>query len=1363
MPEEKKKESFTFSDKIKNTQANKRESKSFANLFTSKIGSDGKPRQTLFERTKRDAPFFIAAMVALLLLPFLYKYSGQVEDDTPMITPGYEDAIVNPDRSGFDFGADPDGQISQLSGRDSMDLIVGFGKHRGEEESEDSLADIYRSGLSDSSAASYKRSDMDEEENTTNIYKYRKQAPAQTRAAFRRAATKIGNLKPGGLTGRGGSGLKVGNWGGGLKAAAQKVRGPGQVNSTKPVSLQPLQAAGKPSRSYFGQGAAQEARRSKDAMSKGNAMQALMDAQMKPVEPGRIGGLASGDFGGPGGGNGNLQRNFAYNGKEPWWWDLMKTRSQMEWEAHFKRKWKYIDALDDTLINIGKGLLNCLITGNSDGDPDTFLGTGGGAGGKDPTCCGKKKNKIGALIKQQTGLEFGKEGCNNYKTLVETQGGKCPGGWDAGHGGGDQRLNGWQVRGQCLGIAVGKYTSGTTELAELSSCENMVNKFYQVTPSGEARGWNTYIYVVARNYMPETSKALAKVVGNGAAVAHHYLCTDDSDSLQFGSKASAGASVTGTPQSFNDTDRTKANNTKYGKKTSDQYRKNREREMLADMYNINPESEQHACVIYVQRGDTFNYRNFQTTMIERFRELLEEQGEPGDLDVQARKAFTQLDLMFIESVATKDTLSRKQIIPTWLGGKSGHYVRLPMMYWRFYDAYVRHKGTTSRKVGGKDNVDNRDYRVEGADYVQGETCYFNDSVSITCEDNDKNEAPVGTVTFKQGYKGQDKGSGSAGDVTVVAQYLPLNGTKGQGIEQRFYPPAAGAGQEFKYPFEKIITVQTNDKGAVTSSTTVATSDLQGSVRWTLLRGGQAVDVAECRYNMAGNTATPTVVKKGTPPQVDDCNPMESEECCTKTLGKYGYKWDPTKKCYDPKAASCDPMESEECCTKTLGKYGYKWDPTKKCYDPKADCDPMESEECCTKTLGKHGYKWDATKKCYKDPATPVVRTNPGQTDPNDPTGKTRLAQLISQVPATATDRKVFDSEGKLQMEQLFGATKLVRGTDTQHCATKDPIAMDSQAAMDFVNKVIKAYNAKYPNAPIQAKVTYGPAAPEGADAEGFPTDGEFIDALNIAANSGIAGMPKTVPAAAVCELGRDMVRMSVDPHTKSVTYKGKYSSPYDGTVGKIGDEQFHNDLGAFLVYIGPQAMLYPAKYVVTEGECDMRFMSAAETPCKRLEGLPGHFHYNNYGTYTPIAAGTWGSPSGFAASLRQAGLDELNSNPPLAGLASSTMAGLAYADCGKAGHNCASRSDQYKKAIALLVGEREDFEPWQGNACTAFYGGNGPEIKVEDVLKYVSLACEKGLDVKPHGVGSAEPNGGNTHNVHGQTNNYVSPTTPKQK
>ena len=280
MPEEKKenkaaaKDSFTFSDKIKNSKP--AASKSFANRISSKIGSDGKPKKTLFERTKRDAPFFIAAIVALLLLPFLYKYSGSVDEDPTMVTPATEDTLFDPNRSGFDGIGDPEGQIAQLSGRDSMDLIVGFGNKQ--EEVSDELPirnDFERSGLDEDYGST---NNTAKEYNEKNVYRYKKHAAPATKAAFKK--TNINPLRGAGLTSRSGGKLGVGMWGGGLKKAADKVKADAPKSSPKPVSLQPLQAAGKPSRSYFGQGAAAEARRSKDAMSKANAMQALMDAQM---------------------------------------------------------------------------------------------------------------------------------------------------------------------------------------------------------------------------------------------------------------------------------------------------------------------------------------------------------------------------------------------------------------------------------------------------------------------------------------------------------------------------------------------------------------------------------------------------------------------------------------------------------------------------------------------------------------------------------------------------------------------------------------------------------------------------------------------------------------------------------------------------------------------------------------------------------------------------------------------------------------------------------------------------------------------------------------------------------------------------
>ena len=414
------KDSFTFSDKIKNSKP--MGSKSFANRVSSKIGSDGKPRQTLFERTRRDAPFFIAALVALLLLPFLYKYSGQVSEE-PMVTPGSEESVFDPERYGFDTATgNPDGQIAQFAGRDSLSLIkMGDDTSASDEITNDSIPSHDGYDASQESSTS-----TEVEENNTNIYK-RAAAPA-TRAAFRRAATKINPLSSAGLTSRGGSRLGVGMWGGGMKTAARKVGASGPRNSPKPVSLQPLQAAGKPSRTSFGNGSAAEARRSKDAMSKANAMQALMDAQMKPVQPGKIGGLGGGSFG-PGGGKGNLDRKFTYNGKEPWWWDMMKTRAQKEWEAEFNRKWDWIKWKDQMLQGFLNGIFSCLATGTDDWSMGKMFGAAADAG-KEPTCCGVKQENWEGFA--GVGVPFNPTTCKGFKKKPEYKD-ACASGWDDGN------------------------------------------------------------------------------------------------------------------------------------------------------------------------------------------------------------------------------------------------------------------------------------------------------------------------------------------------------------------------------------------------------------------------------------------------------------------------------------------------------------------------------------------------------------------------------------------------------------------------------------------------------------------------------------------------------------------------------------------------------------------------------------------------------------------------------------------------------------------------------------------------------------------------------------------------------------------
>lgn len=489
------KDSFTFSDKIKNSKP--MGSKSFANRVSSKIGSDGKPRQTLFERTRRDAPFFIAALVALLLLPFLYKYSGQVSEE-PMVTPGSEESVFDPERYGFDTATgNPDGQIAQFAGRDSLSLI----KMGDDTSASDEITNDYIPSHDGYDASQESSTSTEVEENNTNIYK-RAAAPA-TRAAFRRAATKINPLSSAGLTSRGGSRLGVGMWGGGMKTAARKVGASGPRNSPKPVSLQPLQAAGKPSRTSFGNGSAAEARRSKDAMSKANAMQALMDAQMKPVQPGKIGGLGGGSFG-PGGGKGNLDRKFTYNGKEPWWWDMMKTRAQKEWEAEFNRKWDWIKWKDNLLKTWLAGAFNCLVTGDEDGAMGKVFGAAKGAGNADK--CGKYTAESWAKCERCRSFgEFGKDACHGLFNYKGDDGQKDP--WSGGNQN-SESLGFFSQRIDCLsnglGGAFGKMWSklfgknkGT--FAEAGDCNTFAKDGIYTADfdsTKDAGKWTVFHYVV---------------------------------------------------------------------------------------------------------------------------------------------------------------------------------------------------------------------------------------------------------------------------------------------------------------------------------------------------------------------------------------------------------------------------------------------------------------------------------------------------------------------------------------------------------------------------------------------------------------------------------------------------------------------------------------------------------------------------------------------------------------------------------------------------------------------------------------------------------------------------------------------------
>lgn len=877
MPEEKK-EKFTFSDKIKASKP--AGSKSFAKP-ASKIGKDGKPKQTLFERTRRDAPFFIAALVALLLLPFLYKYSG-TSNEEELTIPVSEENIFNPDHFGFDtaFTEDPDGQIAQLSGRDSLSLIRGFGSGDEDNFGRDDLDfdassaagyDYNADAEGKYAAAHHESSDMDIEENTTNIYKRR--AKKGTRAAFRRAATKIGNLSPAAMRRPGGAPFNVRNWGGSMKTAAQKVKPTTPTEGPKPVSLQPLRA--KSGRSSFG-GTGKAGRASRAALGKADARQALRDANVKPVEPTRVGGLDMFSMG-PGGGGGRLERNINIGkGQEPWWWDMMKTRMQKEWEKRFERKWKWIDWADQIAMNILKGLINCLITGDSDGDVDFFFGSGGGAGGKAAKCCGvaadgwkQELAEIGASALTESSCKTilkKKYGDAKYKEACGADF------WEKGSSAGGGRVGFFGQRLKCLGVNVGLYGSGELRLKGAGlDCANMPD--YRVVPSGEALKWNIYTYVVVRNYFPDNLKAKfpALTVKDGAQ--KNLLCAPGNSSLNHAKIATGAGHVDSQKDSAMQQIITQ---TRATDNVPEEQQKIRTR-----ILEVDQEALKDACVMAVAQGSYLSYEAVKNAIIDRFKEL----GNGKVSDDEAVQAFYQLDLMFAGSFAAKDKLAYAQ----WF--ESGHNIRtmLPLPYWEFENAYILHKKTTHKLDGSRDKVyKKKRWRMEGVDMIRGPICYYDNSIQLECVEE---EMPQVRVRFGEGYKGLDKRDITADseikNIDVTAKFIPLNAS--DGTEQpldRQTPQVTPDGKGLIYTFGFAINQDKTAKDELKNQI--------GNIVYKVYRKGathvdsshtgieekNAVYTLKCPYNMSGDVPQPSLPETQT-----DCTNGQTQEQMVDRQGK----------------------------------------------------------------------------------------------------------------------------------------------------------------------------------------------------------------------------------------------------------------------------------------------------------------------------------------------------------------------------------------------------------------------------------------------------------------------------------------------
>ncbi len=856
-----KKEAFTFSDKIKNS---KPAFNPFARRVSSKIGANGKPKKTIFERTKRDAPFFIAALAALLLLPFLYKYSGSIEE-TGIITPGSADTVFDPYRDGIGgaFLDDPDGAIAQYTGRDPLSLIQGFGSPAPEDDFSGDIVDYrVQDGLDDNYTPA-RPSDSP-----------RAYAPAATRAAFQRQATKINELGSAGLNLRGGAGVPFRFGGASLKRAAQADSAGAPKQGTKPVALQPLRAADSPSRSYFGQPGAAQARASREAMGKTNAAQAVRDAMFNPARTSAgVGGLGSGTFA-PGGGAGQINHTLDFKGITPWWWDMMKERSQEAWRwKYFLWRKNFTEALVKSLGELAglfaKNMGCCLLTGNQDCDMDTFLGASPENSTAD-TCCGIKASSWTPGMVATYG-EFGEASCKAFKEQGKTDKNfQCPdGGWKAGRKY-TKKQNFFQVRGACLGaVGLGSdYGQGTPSLKLVPDVGDCValnrTRNYSVKPEGEAMKWHIYHYLVTRNYVPVTLDDGTKYVNlcdqqtpyeisKNRAAALAMIQNADSDSWDDAQKIdkeieALEKQIKGyAADDPNRANLQKALNQRYADlelRFSEAVKK-----VKGDSRHFNnPVNEDFsdACVVYVSESNTLHWdTDVQTTMVKLLSKLIKQRGLATD-DVQvaelATKAFKQMDWAFIESFASKYELAYKPD-------------DLPMPYWQFFDYYLMRRG--DNKV-----IADRKFRQEGIDSVPGERCYFDNAVKFYCEDTEgEDTAAKAVLSFTEAYQGG--GEQNAADVSVTAAFAPLDGSAGAVNEQKVRGTEQSDGSfVYSYTNPKWFSqdqVQQNGAG-----------EKAGVVTWRLYRGGQAVKTVSCDYH---NEGSEPMVETVQPPQVEP-NPSE---------------------------------------------------------------------------------------------------------------------------------------------------------------------------------------------------------------------------------------------------------------------------------------------------------------------------------------------------------------------------------------------------------------------------------------------------------------------------------------------------------
>ena len=515
------KESFTFSDKLR-----KSKSVPLSKRLPSIVGGQNKQKRTLVQRAQRDLPFILVAALALLLLPFLSRTGSDDIASTDNIAWN----TLGGDETSFAEGGgaeimpagtmkDPlDWIIGARSDVEKTAATVGTDASKSAYGSETGSRSNYGKTYGTGDGSSYGRSKSSSYSGTTSTKKPAKsdynssrkgyeetyttrttKKPAtekykQTRAAVRKSFERKGTDINRALRL---SQLPSGKGGSGVSHALPLGQGPGRTPNTsfregiRPVALQPMEAHGGVGRSMTGENLYAEAARSIREMNAGGpAKQNLLAAQMRDVDgqltPEGPGGFGAGASVRPGAGGNGPGNNNGYNIGKPWWWDMMQARSQKMWDLLY---YKPREIFWNNIYNYMSQLMNCLATGNKDGDVSTMFGK---KAGTDDYIC--KKEGIPSL---QDYMEYGQHSTQTKEGGKETGYSISPKEWFDLCGEGNyvkdpsSRKSFWKVRFECVGLDYGAFKSWFKAKEYGADCfkvnSDPMELTYTVTKNGKDR------------------------------------------------------------------------------------------------------------------------------------------------------------------------------------------------------------------------------------------------------------------------------------------------------------------------------------------------------------------------------------------------------------------------------------------------------------------------------------------------------------------------------------------------------------------------------------------------------------------------------------------------------------------------------------------------------------------------------------------------------------------------------------------------------------------------------------------------------------------------------------------------------------